>query len=135
MNQDVSQTFLFEVKGQSMWPFFRGRERVVVRKTVISALRRGDLVVFRFGDKVVCHRFTGKLRLHDQECFGARPDTGWRRSEVFGADDLLGTVVGIVREDRLRPWTGPWARLADIFFFWCGPCFQILTKLRSAQRP
>lgn len=122
MENKTKEISYFDVTGQSMWPFLRGVERVVVRPTPISALRRGDLIVFRWEGKVVCHRFAGK----DKERLSARPDTAWQRSEIFSSSDLLGRVVGIAHKDKLRPWTGLGARCADLFFFWCGPCFQIL---------
>jgi hypothetical protein len=126
MNQQTTETLFYDVTGQSMWPFLRGVERVVVQKTSVPLLRQGDLVVFRSKDKVICHRFVGKVMRKDRECLAARPDTTWQPAEIFDAVDLLGRVVGIVRRDRLCPWTGPGARLADIFFFSCGPFFRIL---------
>ncbi len=119
-------TLYFDVAGQSMWPFLRGVERVVVRPVKIADLRRGDLVVFRRDGRVVCHRFAGVIRRHGQDFLSARPDTTWRPVDFFDAANLFGRVVGIASSQRLRPWTGFGARLADIFFYWCGPFFRVL---------
>jgi hypothetical protein len=88
--------------GLSMLPFLREGDLVIVRPIAWDALRRGDIVTYRRGDKFPTRR---AFRKHEGR-LSLRCD-GWIRTEFHTkADDILGRA-----EARLRD--GRWITISD----------------------
>lgn len=88
------------LKGFSMRPFLRS-ERDVVVLTPIRAeeLRRGMVVLFRFGGRHILHRFRGCDKRGRLKMEG---DGNYRTVELVGPKDVLAYVTEVKRDERVR---------------------------------
>ena len=87
----------FTVTGNSMWPFLaHGRDCVTLRKTEVSSLKKGDIVLLQAQTGYRLHRVTrlksGMLQTTgDHNCY---------RDEFVPAGNVLGRVVWFTRKGR-----------------------------------
>jgi len=84
-------------KGSSMLPFIReGRDSVILRR--LPDVEEGDIVLARLEDRYVMHRVI-TLNRNRLTLMG---DGNLARTEICGKADVLGTVIGIVRDNKTR---------------------------------
>jgi signal peptidase I len=91
----------FRAPGQSMHPTIREGETITVRPVSPSAVRRGDIILYRWQQGVIAHRVVGienavggGLRLM------MRGDAAGARVEPVAPDQVLGKVVAAERNGR-----------------------------------
>jgi len=59
---DRGQDLEIKVGGSSMWPFIRDGETLVLHKTSIRDIARGDVIATYAGRRLLCHRVFRKNR-------------------------------------------------------------------------
>ena len=96
--------------GRSMRPFLRGGEVLIIRKTVVSSLRRGDLILFKNRQGVpVIHRIVRKMRGNDGAiAFETKGDAQLSLDEPVGGSEILGKVCRIEGARSLDMEAGVW---------------------------
>ena len=105
-----------KVKGDSMRPLFNTDSLVQFAFCPIDLLRRGDVVVFKEGQSLVCHRFFSKVRLNESLFLKVKGDAALSFDPLVDSGCFLGKVVylrkfGIsLRLDNLP------ARMLGLFF-------------------
>ncbi|MFH1617701.1 MAG: signal peptidase I [Candidatus Margulisiibacteriota bacterium] len=60
--------------GNSMHPTLKPGDVLFLRDTPLEELRRGDVIIFRGDEKIVCHRFFGSKKIGGQTFFLERGD-------------------------------------------------------------
>jgi len=98
--------FFFEAKGFSMWPFLKGNERLIVKKTPLSYLTPGDLILYSAGPhsgagkQLICHRLIRKPEGKSRCLFYTRADASLGAERVT-EEMFLGKVIGIIDNNKL----------------------------------
>lgn len=90
---------LVPIAGRSMLPFIQDGDRVLVAHGCAD-VRRGDVIVFRRGGRLIAHRV---LRIHRRESepiFITKGDNIRRFDPPVSASEMIGRVVAVERGDR-----------------------------------
>lgn len=106
MWQSAGRRHTIPIEGSSMLPLLRHGDRVTVTHG-LDGLRRGDVIVFRRGDRLVAHR----LLKTGRQTFITKGDHTLHLDAPVPAAAVLGRVVGVQRGARLAPLDTPaWRR-------------------------
>ncbi|RLA93358.1 MAG: hypothetical protein DRG69_07230 [Deltaproteobacteria bacterium] len=93
----------FRVHGNSMYPFLRSEDLLVVSEIPPNRLKRGNLVVFRsYKQNTVVHRVISNFK---GEYLYVRGDGFGLKKELIRGQDVLGKVTGIIRGGNFIPLT------------------------------
>lgn len=109
---DEGREVVLRAKGNSMLPYIRdGRDSVVLKKS--DSYGVGDIVLVQLPGRFIMHRII------KAECgsFTMMGDGNIRGTESFTAEDILGKVIWIVKDDgrRVAPGKGRvWRRLLPL---------------------
>jgi signal peptidase I len=91
----------FRAKGSSMHPTIREGEAITVAPAEPSAVRRGDVILYRFARGVIAHRVAGIERGPDGTLvFVPRGDASQSGDEPVEQLAILGRVVAVERGGR-----------------------------------
>lgn len=98
----MSETFLYEAAGFSMYPFIKSGDRIVVRKLSAEDLKIGDIILYKSnrGSQSICHRLVRKEKSEKGMMLFVRGDTAIA-SEAVSEDCLIGQVVDIIRNGKV----------------------------------
>ncbi len=118
----------FQASGWSMWPFLKGKDKLVVKKTDPDALKIGDLVLYGTAKQLICHRLVKKTKTNDQYILYARGDASWGRPEPIKQEELLGKVVGVVKKHKITYIDGKKQRLINRIILFSLPIFILVNK-------
>ena len=86
-----------KVKGDSMSPLFNTDSSVQICLCSIEALRRGDVVVFKEGERLVCHRYFSKTELKGKVFLKVKGDASLGFDPLVESGCFLGKVVYLKR--------------------------------------
>jgi len=116
----------FQATGSSMFPTIRHEDSVTVVAADASAIKTGDIVLYRLGEGVIAHRVIGIERTPDGRVgrVAFRGDWADLPDAPVQPDQILGRVLAVDREGRHITLTGPWARLRQ----------RVRTGLSKAKR-
>lgn len=90
----------YRTKGMSMYPTLRPGDKTIVEKCEAAECKRGDIVVFRQGEQLICHRIIktdfrwGELSIQTKGDNCVKPD------KPFAAEYLLGIVNSFERNGK-----------------------------------
>jgi Peptidase S24-like len=93
--RDRAQDWI-EATGGSMLPLIRPGDRLLVRFGE-TAVRRGEVIVFRHGGLIVAHRVVGSRHRDGERRLIAKGDNEPRATEDVRPADLLGVVRAVDR--------------------------------------
>jgi Peptidase S24-like len=93
--RDRAQDWI-EATGGSMLPLIRPGDRLLVRFGE-SAVRRGEVIVFRHDGMIVAHRVVGSRQRDNEHVLIAKGDNEPRATEDVRPADLLGIVRAVDR--------------------------------------
>ena len=91
----------FEASGFSMWPFLKGREKLIVKKLSPSYLTSGDLILYNAGGQLICHRLVRKRKREDKYLLYANADASFGLPDLVTEEMFLGKVIGIIDGNKL----------------------------------
>ena len=109
----------FRAPGLSMHPTIRENEAITVRPVSVSAIRKGDIILYCWRQGVIAHRIVGIDKAGGGAIrFIMRGDASGASTEQIKPEQILGKVVAIKRgrrrinpyglsykiERALRPW-------------------------------
>ncbi|MFZ2491255.1 MAG: S24 family peptidase [Thermoanaerobaculia bacterium] len=92
----------FVATGDSMYPLIRSDESLLVEPAEPDSIRRGDVVLSRTSRGLTAHRVIAISRADSGLRFQTRGDNAPGADEPFGESELLGVVVGVERDGRMR---------------------------------
>ena len=123
-------------RGRSMLPILREGDRLLVKHLSPTALSRGDIVVYKWGDQYLAHRLLCIRNKNQPSCeIVAKGDNSPTRDQPFGADSLVGKVVEIGRDGRtIRLDDRSWRRAARIFTLTSLTEAVIVESVKSVRR-
>lgn len=98
--------------GGSMFPVIRSGDVLSVCRATAESIEPGDIVLLLDGDRLFAHRLVQKCPAHDAAYLITRGDAHRRNDPPRPASTLLGLVVAVTRNGRLRR-TPFRARLVD----------------------
>jgi hypothetical protein len=91
----------FRAPGQSMHPAIREGETITVRPVSPSAVRRGDIILYRWRQGVIAHRVVGiETAVSGNFHLLTRGDAADAQVEPVMPDQVLGKVVATERKGR-----------------------------------
>jgi hypothetical protein len=130
---DVSRELLdcgyqvrFQATGSSMHPTIRHQDVVTVAAADASAIKEGDIVLYRLDQRVIAHRVIRIERTAEGRVVRVALRGDWADLPDLPVepDQILGRVVAVDRKGRHITLTGPWARLRQ----------RVRTSLSKAKR-
>jgi signal peptidase I len=83
--------------GLSMFPLIRTGDKITINAE--SNLHKGDIIVFERGEQMVCHRLVRVFEKDGIRYYQTRGDTSFGLDEPVTADQILGKIVRIEREN------------------------------------
>jgi hypothetical protein len=86
------------VQGSSMLPWIRHSDIAIVRRTSLEAVRTGDVVLFRRGERLFAHRAVQTDRIAGQIL--SKGDANRLCDGAISREELLGVVTCVFRNDR-----------------------------------
>jgi signal peptidase I len=87
--------------GTSMFPLIRTGDKATVSPE--KNLKVGDIIVFKRGDYMVCHRLVKVFEMDGIRYYQTRGDSHFNLDDPMTADQILGKVVRIERENVSLP--------------------------------
>jgi signal peptidase I len=102
---------LFRAEGTSMYPTIRNGEAIMIAAVSAGEIIRGDVLLYRHGQRVLAHRVVGVSTRGTDRFFELRGDAKAACDPLVGASAVVGRVVGVQRNGRLVPLCGRAARL------------------------
>jgi phage repressor protein C with HTH and peptisase S24 domain len=100
----------FRAEGRSMEPAIREGDVLTVAP-LAGEVRRGDVLLYQAGQRLLAHRVVGRVRGADGLLRVRGDAPGWEEEHVPLAD-VLGRIEGIERDGRPVSPPGPLARRA-----------------------
>ena len=95
-------SFCFRARGFSMVPFIRDRDILTIESIKASVLDMGDIAFYRLaGDRLVAHRVVCREVLDGKEILTMRGDVPSGSYDRVLAEQVLGRVVSVQREEKL----------------------------------
>ena len=94
----------FQTPGQSMYPTIRDGEKVLVEPVLTDALKRGDVLLYRRGERLIAHRLLRIERTAEISLI-LRGDALGQADAPIHPNQVLGRVVSVERqglEHRLK---------------------------------
>ena len=128
-NQSKADFFYFKASGFSMWPFLSDGERVIVKKAPISRLRRGDIVLYTQGEKIVCHRLIKMVKGISGIILFTRGDNSFSHPEPIEENMYIGKAVAIERKGRLTDLDSFFFRGLNPLIIIIGPFFGMAARM------
>jgi len=87
----------FGARGLSMFPFLWTGDKIIIRYE--TNVNIGDIVIFRKGEEMFCHRIIKTLEIGGHRYYQTRGDSLFTPDEPVTIDEILGKVIRIEREN------------------------------------
>ena len=124
----------FRAHGRSMWPSIQDGDMVEIQPVGEKRIRKGDVVLFNPRtecDNLIVHRVTKIRTENDVTRYTTQGDALYYPDGQITRDKVLGRVVSIEREGRLRRQNTPLARMATSTWVIFLPAVRIIYSLYS----
>lgn len=89
---------IIKSSGRCMIPLFDDGANLIVKHIQPDEIRRGDIAVFRSGDRIIAHRIIGKFQEGERCYFLEKRDSGFEPGKI-PEDAIIGKVIGIKRRN------------------------------------
>lgn len=120
----------FLVKGFSMWPFLKDGQKILVKKATPPEFRRGDLILYRAAEQLVCHRLRRKELKDGKWLFYCRGDASLGGSDQVCAEMVEGKVIAVLSGTKAvnleTRWQCLWSLVILLFL---SPLLAFLNKI------
>jgi signal peptidase I len=100
----------FRAEGWSMHPTIRHGELITVESVNASEIGRGDILLYRTGQRVFAHRVVGMRRIEGALSLTLRGDGTNVRDAPISAGQVIGRVIAVERDGRSIALAGAQAR-------------------------
>ncbi len=90
----------YEASGYSMWPFIRQGQRLIVKECRPDSLFPGDVVAYRQGGSLICHRLVGSRACGGKKELLVRGDMSYAQPDRIDGSCVVGKVVGVMNGTR-----------------------------------
>lgn len=112
----------FQAKGWSMRPFIRDGDFITVSPIASSSIRIGDVIFYSTAeDKVIVHRVVNKYEKDGRMTMLIKGDACFGAPEKVDAQNVLGKVVAINRNERERKLNTKLYRIIGLLFAGLSP--------------
>lgn len=134
------QRFQFQAYGQSMWPFIRPGDRLLIEPLRSKQPRVGEVVLYQtLHGNLIAHRVVSVLppaptlpqkreEGHDRVCLHIRGDRLWAPLEPVHLYQLLGRVTAIERNHRRISLTATRRRLTALTWLALRPAIRVIRR-------
>lgn len=102
---------------------------MVIKKVPAKDLKRGDIILYKVKEQLVCHRFVKKINSQNGYLLYAQSDASPNLHETINEIMLIGKVSGILRKGRIINFTGRRHCLINRIILEFGPFLKIGIKL------
>ena len=88
----------FPVKGRSMTPLIRGKDRIAIMDCSINRLKPGDMIIFQreASDRIIAHRIIKIIKENGAHSFITKGDSALNRDRpAILPDMVLGKIIEI----------------------------------------
>lgn len=118
--------------GDSMWPFIREGDMVVLKKCNIGDLSIGDIVVYtnKNSDTLVSHRVVKKIK----EGVFSKGDGWLSRCDIVNKDNLIGRLIRIIRKDKILDLDSSLYKGLNRIIAWMSLRVPLVLFIRSSSR-
>lgn len=127
--------FFFDTSGFSMWPFLKGKEKLVIKKIPIQELEAGDIILYKENNQFICHRLIKKTKGKDGYLLYARGDNQANISGLVTEEMFQGKVIGVFGNGKLVNLEAVSSKLINRFFVIAGPFFGKASRIIKALIP
>ncbi|HEY6362401.1 MAG TPA: S24/S26 family peptidase [Vicinamibacterales bacterium] len=90
----------FRASGDSMYPAILHGDVITVAPVAAHEIVRGDILLFRDGDRVRAHRLVRVVAYNTETRFRLRGDTNARCDAPVAASQIVGRVEAVERDGR-----------------------------------
>jgi len=97
---DTGMSIRFRACGDSMYPAILDGDRITVAPVAAHEIARGDILLYRDGNRVLAHRLIGVAAYGTERRFRLRGDTNVRCDAPVRAAQIVGRVVAVERDGR-----------------------------------
>jgi signal peptidase I len=106
----ATASICFRAGGQSMYPSIRDGESIIVAPVNTDRIVRGDVLLYRHGNRVLAHRVVDLSGVGLQRVVRLRGDAKRDCDAPVGVSSVIGQVTAVRREGRTIPLSGRRAR-------------------------
>jgi signal peptidase I len=124
----------FRASGQSMWPFIRDGQRLIVKSALLSDLKPGDIIVYKADRAIVCHRVVAKRGPAGQAYCLVRGDNARGAPERVGEPMIVGLVCGTIRGTKSVRWQGAASAVMNRVVLFVAPVIARLNAVFNHYR-
>jgi signal peptidase len=96
----------FRAEGTSMYPAIRDGETITVVAVSTDEVVRGDVLLCRYGTRMLAHRVVGVATNGTERWFQLKGDAKIECDAPVGARAIVGAVIDVRRHGRLIPLRG-----------------------------
>jgi signal peptidase I len=100
---DSGLSVRFRACGDSMAPAILNGDIITVAPVALADVARGDILLYRDGDRVLAHRLVGLTANDDQRRFRLRGDANLGCDRPVVTAQIVGRVTAIERDGRAVP--------------------------------
>lgn len=129
MVEQVENLLFLEAKGFSMWPFLKGKDKLIVKRILLSELEVGDLVLYKTDHQLVCHRLVEKAKFNDKYTVYTQGDASSGPPELIREEMILGKVIGVMKKNRITYIDGPRQRFMNRVILLTLPLLNLMLKI------
>lgn len=124
-NLSQGKKVLLPIKGRSMEPFIRERDRVVLAPYNKAALFKGSIVLANYQDALLMHRV---IRMHSGKIWLAG-DANTAQHEYIGESDIAAVIVRLCRGRKTRKANTYYMRTLGLLWYRFRPLRKVINKL------
>ncbi|RKY27652.1 MAG: hypothetical protein DRP61_03730 [Candidatus Omnitrophota bacterium] len=88
---------VYKVRGNSMWPFLRDKDTVLVKPSEVGEVSLGEVVLVKKDGVFLCHRVFRK----GKDFIQTKADIFFKPDFISKKEEFLGKVVGIIRRGKI----------------------------------
>ncbi|MEW6606440.1 MAG: signal peptidase I [bacterium] len=122
--------FRMIVKGKSMEPAIMENSNVIVEKAHPFSIKRGDVVVFKWGKKIIIHRIIGIHKIHKDLFFVEKGDN-LPFISIFPQEALIGKVCGVENREVINLYSKNFVNTYLVLTYFLFKSFQIMQRLSN----
>ncbi len=94
--------FNFKARGFSMYPFIRDGDILTIGPVNTNELKLGDIILYKsFDDRIVLHRFIGRVKIGNDEMLKVRGDALMGKPEYIVASKVIGKAFKQQRDSKV----------------------------------